>query len=114
MAAPYTPRQGQYLAYLHAYTRLHRQPPSEAEILEFLFLPGFSTAEKVTEISGRGVGLDVVQTMIQEVSGQIRVTTRPGAGGWAARGAMRAQTTMPLHARRLSGTWSCLICVSLS
>ena len=53
---------------------------TEAEILEFLFLPGFSTAEKVTEISGRGVGLDVVRTMIQEVSGQIRVTTEPGKG----------------------------------
>ena len=56
------------------------QNMTEAEVLEFLFLPGFSTAEKVTEISGRGVGLDVVQTMIQEVSGQIRVTTRPGQG----------------------------------
>jgi two-component system sensor histidine kinase and response regulator WspE len=53
---------------------------AEAEILEFLFLPGFSTAEKVTEISGRGVGLDVVKTMIQEVSGQIRVASNPGAG----------------------------------
>ena len=38
---------------------------SEAEVLEFLFLPGFSTRNKVTEISGRGVGLDVVQTMVK-------------------------------------------------
>ena len=53
---------------------------TDAEILEFLFLPGFSTAEKVTEISGRGVGLDVVQTMVHEVSGQIRITTQPGKG----------------------------------
>jgi len=53
---------------------------TEAEILEFLFLPGFSTAEKVTEISGRGVGLDVVRNMVQEVSGQLRVTSRPNAG----------------------------------
>ena len=37
----------------------------EAELLEFLFLPGFSTARQVTEISGRGVGLDVVQDMVQ-------------------------------------------------
>lgn len=53
---------------------------NEAEVLEFLFLPGFSTAREVTEISGRGVGLDVVRTMVQEVSGQLRVTSQPGKG----------------------------------
>ncbi len=53
---------------------------SEDELLTFLFLPGFSTAEKVTEISGRGVGLDVVQTMVQEVGGTLRVTTEAGRG----------------------------------
>jgi two-component system, chemotaxis family, sensor histidine kinase and response regulator WspE len=53
---------------------------SEAELLEFLFLPGFSTAGKVTEISGRGVGLDVVHTMVQEVGGTLQVTSRPGHG----------------------------------
>ncbi|MCW8130067.1 MAG: hybrid sensor histidine kinase/response regulator [Planctomycetota bacterium] len=53
---------------------------TEHEILEFLFLPGFTTSSKVTEISGRGVGLDVVKTMVQEVSGQLRITTRPGQG----------------------------------
>ena len=42
---------------------------TEAELLEFLFLPGFSTKEAVTEISGRGVGLDVVQSMVQAVGG---------------------------------------------
>ena len=40
---------------------------SEPELLEFLFLPGFSTKEAVTEISGRGVGLDVVQDMARTV-----------------------------------------------
>lgn len=50
------------------------------EVLEFLFLPGFSTAGKVTEISGRGVGLDVVQTMVQEVSGTVRIETEAGRG----------------------------------
>ena len=49
---------------------------SEAEIIEFLFLPGFSTAEQVTEISGRGVGLDIVKSMVQEVGGTIRVTSQ--------------------------------------
>ena len=53
---------------------------SEGELLEFLFLPGFSTAEKVTEISGRGVGLDVVQSMAQEVGGTVRLTSQLGQG----------------------------------
>ena len=53
---------------------------SEAELLEFLFLPGFSTAGAVTETSGRGVGLDVVQSMVQEVGGLVRVTTSAGRG----------------------------------
>lgn len=53
---------------------------SEAEIFEFLFLPGFSTAPTVTEISGRGVGLDVVQTMVQEAGGSVRVFSTPGQG----------------------------------
>jgi two-component system sensor histidine kinase and response regulator WspE len=56
------------------------QKLSEAEVLEFLFLPGFSTKETVTEISGRGVGLDVVQTMIRQVRGSIRISSQPGKG----------------------------------
>jgi two-component system sensor histidine kinase and response regulator WspE len=53
---------------------------SEAELLDFLFLPGFSTAGKVTEVSGRGVGLDVVMSMVQGVGGAVRVETKPGLG----------------------------------
>ncbi len=53
---------------------------TEPELLKFLFLPGFSTAEHVTEISGRGVGLDVVDNMVHEVGGVVRVTSRPGKG----------------------------------
>ena len=53
---------------------------SEAELLEFLFLPGFSTKEAVTEISGRGVGLDVVQDMVRSVGGAARVASKPGRG----------------------------------
>jgi two-component system sensor histidine kinase and response regulator WspE len=52
----------------------------EAELLEFLFLPGFSTKEAVTEISGRGVGLDVVQDMARTVGGVVRVGSKPGLG----------------------------------
>ena len=53
---------------------------TEPELLKFLFLPGFSTAEQVTEISGRGVGLDVVDNMVHEVGGVVRITSRPGKG----------------------------------
>jgi two-component system sensor histidine kinase and response regulator WspE len=51
---------------------------SELELLEFLFLPGFSTKDEVTEISGRGVGLDVVQSMVKAVGGTVRVATQIG------------------------------------
>ncbi len=53
---------------------------SEAELLEFLFLPGFSTKDRVTEISGRGVGLDVVQSMVRAVGGVVRVSSQAGQG----------------------------------
>ena len=51
---------------------------SAAELLEFLFLPGFSTKSVVSEISGRGVGLDVVQSMTKAVGGSVRVATQTG------------------------------------
>jgi two-component system sensor histidine kinase and response regulator WspE len=51
---------------------------SDAELLEFLFLPGLSTKESVTELSGRGVGLDVVQTMAKALGGTVRVTSTFG------------------------------------
>jgi two-component system sensor histidine kinase and response regulator WspE len=53
---------------------------AETELLDFLFLPGFSTKEEVTQISGRGVGLDVVQSMAQAVRGSVRVTSQLGKG----------------------------------
>ncbi len=53
---------------------------SEAELLEFLFLPGFTMREEVSELSGRGVGLDIVQTMARSVRGNVRVHTEPGRG----------------------------------
>lgn len=48
---------------------------SEAELFEFLFLPGFTTKASVTELSGRGVGLDVVQNMVKNLGGSVRVTS---------------------------------------
>ncbi|MFO0805387.1 MAG: hybrid sensor histidine kinase/response regulator [Gemmataceae bacterium] len=53
---------------------------NEAELLEFLFLPGFSTAGAVTEYSGRGVGLDVVQDTVRKVGGSVRITSKFGEG----------------------------------
>ena len=53
---------------------------SAAELMEFLFLPGFSTRNEVTEISGRGVGLDVVHSTIQEMRGLVRASSAPGQG----------------------------------
>ena len=52
----------------------------EPELLDFIFDPGFSTAKKVTELSGRGVGMDVVRTNLQEIRGDVRVSTKPGQG----------------------------------
>ncbi|XZN91306.1 MAG: response regulator [Microcoleus sp.] len=53
---------------------------TESELMDFLFLPGFSTASQVTEISGRGVGLDIVQSMVQEVGGILRAVSQPEKG----------------------------------
>lgn len=56
------------------------QQLTDSELMDFLFLPGFSTAHTVTEISGRGVGLDVVQSMVQEVGGMLRAVSQPQLG----------------------------------
>jgi two-component system sensor histidine kinase and response regulator WspE len=53
---------------------------NETELLEFLFLPGFSTREEVTEISGRGVGLDVVHSTVQQMRGVVRASSTAGTG----------------------------------
>ncbi|MCL6589451.1 MAG: Hpt domain-containing protein [Firmicutes bacterium] len=50
------------------------------EILGMIFLPGFSTAENIDNISGRGVGLDVVKTEIQKIGGKVEINSRPGKG----------------------------------
>ncbi len=56
------------------------QTLSPAEIHELIFRPGFSTAEKVTEISGRGVGMDVVRRNIEALRGRIEIHSTPGEG----------------------------------
>ena len=50
------------------------------ELYNFIFLPGFTTSEQVSDVSGRGVGLDVVMTMVQAVGGRIRVVSALGRG----------------------------------
>jgi two-component system, chemotaxis family, sensor histidine kinase and response regulator PixL len=50
------------------------------DLLELIFMPGFSTAEKVTDLSGRGVGMDVVRNNLQQIRGEIQVDTELGMG----------------------------------
>lgn len=53
---------------------------SDDEVWQLIFAPGFSTAEQVTDISGRGVGMDVVRRNIQGMGGHIQLSSRPGQG----------------------------------
>ncbi|MDE2432478.1 MAG: chemotaxis protein CheA [Burkholderiales bacterium] len=53
---------------------------SDEEIYQLIFLPGFSTAEQVTNLSGRGVGMDVVKRNVETLRGQIKVASQPGLG----------------------------------
>jgi two-component system chemotaxis sensor kinase CheA len=52
----------------------------DAELFQLIFMAGFSTAERVTEMSGRGIGMDVVKRNIESLRGSISIDTRPGAG----------------------------------
>ena len=69
---------------------------SEEEIDHLIFLPGFSTAAKVSDVSGRGVGLDVVKRNIQALGGRIAVDSRDGVGS-------RFQLSLPLTLAILDG-----------
>jgi len=53
---------------------------TESELMQFLFLPGFTMKDEVTELSGRGVGLDIVHNMVRSVRGNVRINTQPGRG----------------------------------
>jgi two-component system chemotaxis sensor kinase CheA len=54
--------------------------PTEAELFQMVFLPGFSTAEKVSQVSGRGVGLDVVRRHVEQLRGKVEVRSERGRG----------------------------------
>lgn len=64
MPAPFTPRQGQFLAYIHAYTRLHQQPPSEMEMATYFAVSPPSVHQMVVALQNRG--------LIERVAGQAR------------------------------------------
>jgi len=53
---------------------------SERELLQLIFVPGFSTAAAVTNVSGRGVGMDVVRTNVEKIGGKVELESRPGKG----------------------------------
>jgi two-component system chemotaxis sensor kinase CheA len=53
---------------------------SERELLQLIFLPGFSTAAAVTNVSGRGVGMDVVRTNVEKIGGKVEIDSRQGKG----------------------------------
>ncbi|WP_299010236.1 chemotaxis protein CheA [uncultured Caulobacter sp.] len=53
---------------------------TDEEIDNLIFLPGFSTADKISDVSGRGVGMDVVKRSVQALGGRISITSRPGQG----------------------------------
>ena len=63
--------------------------PTDAQLVEFLFQPGFSTASKVTQISGRGIGMDIVRAEVGALGGRVEVATTRGKG-------TRFTLTMPL------------------
>jgi two-component system chemotaxis sensor kinase CheA len=80
--------KGRSLGFLAAGDEL-----DEARVTDLIFQAGFSTAEAVTDISGRGVGLDAVRSRIQALKGDIQVSSRPGLG---CRFSIRLPLTMAL------------------
>jgi two-component system chemotaxis sensor kinase CheA len=53
---------------------------SDREVMEFIFYPGFSTNDQVTDVSGRGVGMDIVRRNMERVNGQVRIESEAGKG----------------------------------
>ena len=56
------------------------EPSNDRDLAQFIFLPGLSTAEIVTDVSGRGVGMDVVKNHIESLHGRIEIASEPGLG----------------------------------
>lgn len=53
---------------------------TDAEIYNLIFMPGFSTADKITDVSGRGVGMDVVKRNVESIRGRVDISSKPGQG----------------------------------
>jgi two-component system, chemotaxis family, sensor kinase CheA len=68
-------KKAESLGFLH-----EGDEASEARLLSFLFMPGFSTADRVGDLSGRGVGMDVVRTNIEALRGSVEIVNQEGAG----------------------------------
>jgi two-component system chemotaxis sensor kinase CheA len=74
---------------------------TDEQILHLIFMPGFSTADQATDISGRGVGMDVVRRNIKELGGSIEVSSTPGRGS-------RFVITLPLTLAIVDGQSVCV------
>lgn len=61
-------------------TRERAAQLSDRELMQLIFLPGFSTAETITNVSGRGVGMDVVRTNVEKIGGKVEIDSRTGKG----------------------------------
>ncbi|QNI33290.1 chemotaxis protein CheA [Alloacidobacterium dinghuense] len=61
-------------------TRERAAQLSDRELMQLIFLPGFSTAEAITNVSGRGVGMDVVRTNVEKIGGKVEIDSRVGKG----------------------------------
>jgi two-component system, chemotaxis family, sensor kinase CheA len=70
--------------------------PDDRELFNLLFMPGFSTAEKITGVSGRGVGMDVVKRKINDIRGEVELDSTPGKG-------TRIQIKLPLTLSIIDG-----------
>ena len=73
-------RVGQKAVALGILTAERLRLLSPREIYDLIFLPGFSTAEKTSDLSGRGVGLDVVRSNLKKLNGSVDINSQPGAG----------------------------------
>ncbi len=82
---------------------------SDAELAQFIFRPGFSTAEAITEIAGRGVGMDVVSNEVQALGGRIDVASEPGRGAtFTLRVPLTLAVTRVLLVTAAGRTWGIL------
>jgi two-component system chemotaxis sensor kinase CheA len=90
-------RRGVALGYLQARDA-ERAP--ESELLDLLLQPGFSTRARVSDVSGRGIGLDAVRTAMARAGGRLSLTTRPGEGTIAVARVPQASRRIKVHCFR--------------